>query len=567
VKSASSFLTRTARNSMVWTSVALLAAAALVLISVQIWRAPASPPSFTRLTFENGTIYAARFAPDGQSILYAGAWNDRPVQIFSTVGNSLLAQPLAFGDANLLAVSRSNELALALHGIHNGQLETMNGMLARAPIAGGSPRDVLPDIRWADWDPSGKLAVVHSVNGHSRLEYPIGNVLYRSPGWISHIRFSPRGDFIAFMDHPALWDTRGVVNLVDTAGNVRTLTPEWDCEHGLAWRPDGKEIWFSAVDKGNALHLMAVDLSGKLRTVLDLPSSVHIQDIASDGRVLITLNSTRLDMAYTAIDQAQDVDLSYHDANSARDISGDGQFVLFEDSSEAAGPGYAVLMRRVDGSLPVRLGEGSAGGISPDGKWALSVSTGKKPQVSLLPIGAGQTRTIAVTGLEHLQNGYARFVADGQQFVINGNQTGQATRCYLIEVATGNAKAVSPEGVPCGVFSPDGSAMTVSSDGGIAIYSLNGVKRVIPHLTSDFTPIRWSADGTLLYGYHFGEFPSRIYKVEIATGKESFVKELKPGVPAGVVLVAPIIASSDGHRFAYSYNQTLSSLYLVSGLH
>ena len=567
VKSASSFLTRTARNSMVWTSVALLAAAALVLISVQIWRAPASPPSFTRLTFENGTIYAARFAPDGQSILYAGAWNDRPVQIFSTVGNSLLAQPLAFGDANLLAVSRSNELALALHGIHNGQLETMNGMLARAPIAGGSPRDVLPDIRWADWDPSGKLAVVHSVNGHSRLEYPIGNVLYRSPGWISHIRFSPRGDFIAFMDHPALWDTRGVLNLVDTAGNVRTLTPEWDCEHGLAWRPDGKEIWFSAVDKGNALHLMAVDLSGKLRTVLDLPSSVHIQDIASDGRVLITLNSTRLDMAYTAIDQAQDVDLSYHDANSARDISGDGQFVLFEDSSEAAGPGYAVLMRRVDGSLPVRLGEGSAGGISPDGKWALSVSTGKKPQVSLLPIGAGQTRTIAVTGLEHLQNGYARFVADGQQFVINGNQTGQATRCYLIEVATGNAKAVSPEGVPCGVFSPDGSAMTVSSDGGIAIYSLNGVKRVIPHLTSDFTPIRWSGDGNLLYGYHFGEFPSRIYKVEIATGKEMFVKELKPGVPAGVVLVAPIIASSDGRRFAYSYNQTLSSLYLVSGLH
>lgn len=568
LKSASLFRARTPRSSaMLWALVTALIAALLVLIVAQLWHRPTSSPSFTRLTFENGTIYAARFAPDGQSVVYAAAWNDRPVQLFSTVGNSLLAQPLAFSDANLLGISRANELALALHGIHNGQLETMNGMLARAPIAGGSPREVLPDIRWADWDPSGKLAVVHSVNGHSRLEYPIGTVLYRSPGWISHIRFSPRGDLIAFMDHPALWDTRGVVSLVDTAGHVRTLTRDWDCEHGLAWRPDGKEVWFSAIEKGNGLNLMAVDLSGKLRTVLDLPSSVHIQDIASDGRVLITLNSTRLDMAYTTIDEPQDVDLSYHDQNSVRDISGDGQFVIFEDSSEAAGPGYAVLMRRVDGSLPVRLGEGSAGGISPEGKWTLSVSTGPKPQVTLLPIGPGQPRIIGVTGLEHLQNGYARFLSDGQRFAINGNEAGQATRCYLIEVATGSAKAVTPEGVPCGVFSPDASAMTISSDGGIVIYSLAGTKRTIPHLTSDFTPIKWSKDGALLYGYHFGEFPSRIYKVEIATGKESLLKELKPGVPAGVVLVAPIIASSDGRRFAYSYNQTLSSLFLVSGLH
>ena len=115
------------------------------------------------------------------------------------------------------AVSRSNELALVLHGIHNGQIETMNGMLARAPIAGGSPRELLPDVRWADWDNSGRLAVVHNVDGHSRLEYPIGNVLYESPGWISNVRFSPQGDKIAFMDHPALWDTRGNVTVMDTA--------------------------------------------------------------------------------------------------------------------------------------------------------------------------------------------------------------------------------------------------------------------------------------------------------------------------------------------------------------
>jgi hypothetical protein len=70
-----------------------------------------------------------------------------------------------------------------------------------------------------------------------------------------------------------------------------------------------------------------------------------------------------------------------------------------------------------------------------------------------------------------------------------------------------------------------------------------------------------------LYGYHRGELPSRIYKLEIATGKEVAIHELHPGVPAGIVTVAPIVATRDGRRFAYSYNQTLSVLYLVSGLH
>ena len=80
------------------------------------------------------------------------------------------------------------------------------------------------------------------------------------------------------------------------------------------------------------------------------------------------------------------MDLSWHDWNSARDISSDGQFILFEDASEAARPGYAVVLRKVDGTLPVRLGEGSSGGMSPDGKWAIAISTSQAPQITLLPM-------------------------------------------------------------------------------------------------------------------------------------------------------------------------------------
>ena len=79
-----------------WALVAALSAATILLAIVLLLHTPASPPSYRRLTFEAGTVYSARFAPDGQSIVYSAAWNDKPVQLFSTVGNSLLAAATQF---------------------------------------------------------------------------------------------------------------------------------------------------------------------------------------------------------------------------------------------------------------------------------------------------------------------------------------------------------------------------------------------------------------------------------------------------------------------------------------
>ena len=551
-----------------WALAALFALATLLLAVTLLLQRPHQPPTYQRITFEPGTVYAARFAADGQSIIYGAAWNGKPVQLFSTVGNSLLAQPLNLKDANLLAISPTNELAVVLNGTHDGQLEAIDGVLARAPLAGGSPREVLTEVRWADWNTHGQLAVVHYVEGHSRLEFPIGNVLYQSSGWISHIRFSPGGDQIAFMDHPTLWDTRGIVSVVDLAGHLRTLSHEWESEAGLAWRPDGKEIWFTAANKGNNLDLMAVTLSGKIRTLLDLPVGITIDDIASDGRVLASSYSRRLAVGYTTLGSKEDVDLSWHDWESARDISPDGKFVLFEDASAAAGSMYSVVIRNVDGSLPVRLGEGSSGALSPDGKWAISFASSQFKQLTLLPTGTGQPRVINVTGLDHIQNGWARFLPDGLKLVVNGNQPNEAARCYEIQVSTGKATAVTPQGVLCGPASPDSQSILGRGPGGsMAIYPLNGgTPKPILNVKTKFVAAQWSSDGSLLFGYHAGEFPSRIYRFEIATGKESLLQELKPGVPAGVVMVAPIVVSRDGKRFAYSYNQHLSVLYIISGL-
>ncbi|HTS08873.1 MAG TPA: protein kinase [Candidatus Eisenbacteria bacterium] len=558
------------KNWLPWTISAVLATAVVVLGLAQLLQAPATQPKYERLTFESGTIYSARFGSDGHTVLYSAAWNNQPVRLFSTVGNSTLSQPLQFSDASLLGVSRSGDnLALVMHGTQSGQLEIANGMLASAPMAGGSPREMLNDVRWADWDPDGKLAVVHYNEGHCRLEYPIGNVLYRSAGWIGNIRFSPDGKSIAFMDHPVLWDNRGRVRVTDVAGHVNTLTQEWESAGGLAWRSDGKEIWFAAVNKGMNLNLMAVNLSGKIRTLLDLPVAINLQDVAPDGRVLVSLNSTRLSMEYTRLDSKEGVDLAWHDWNSAREISHDGKFLLFEDASEAAGPNYAVATRNVDGSLPVRLGEGSSGGLSPDGKWAISILPNSTSQLKLLPLGAGEPQDVNVSGLDHLQSGWARFFPDGQHIALNGGQSGHANRCYTVEVSNGVAKPVTPEGIVCGPLSPDGvSLVGTAADRSIAIYSLTGgTPKQVPNFGTSFVAVQWADDGNSLYCYRPGEFPSQVYRVEIATGKAEVVKELKPGVTAGVVMVAPIVVSRDGKYFAYSYNQTLSALYLISGLH
>jgi len=552
-----------------WTLAVVLAAATVLLAAVLLLRTPTAPPTYQRLTSEAGTVYSARFARDGKSIVYSAAWNGNPVQLFTTVGDSLLTQPLALSDASLLAISPGNELAVVLHGTHNGQLETVDGMLARAPLAGGSPKELLGDVRWADWDAQRGLAVVHYVEGPSRLEYPIGNVLYQSGGWISNIRFSPSGDQIAFMDHPKLWDNRGAVRVVDLAGHVKTLTREWESEQGIAWRPDGKEIWFTAIEKGTNLNLMAVTLSRKIRTLLDLPMGIILQDIASDGRVLISLNSKRLAMAYSTLGSTQDKELSWHDWSVAKDITPDGQSVLFEDSSEAAGPGYEVMLRKIDGTLPTRLGDGGAGGLSPDGKWATSVSAGNPDQMTLLPTGPGQPRTVNISGLEHIQNGWARFLSDGQRLITNGNELGHTNRCYMLDLAGGSPKAVTPEGIVCGPSSPDSRFVVgIGQDSALALYPVaGGAPRPLPGMEASFHPVQWSQDGSELYGYRTGELPSKIYKVDISTGKQTVTQELRPGAPAGVVIVTPVVVSRDGTRFAYSYNENLSVLYLVSGLH
>jgi serine/threonine protein kinase/Tol biopolymer transport system component len=528
---------------------------------------PASTPQFRRITFERGTVYSARFSPDSRSILYGASWNGRPMELYSTVGDSPLARPLGFTSAHMLALSSNNELALVLRGTPDRR-DFTDGVLARAPLAGGTPRELLEDVRAADWSNSGDLAVVRHVNGQSRLEYPIGKVLYQTSGSISDPRFSPAGDRVAFMDHPAASDDRGSVCVTDLAGHVTTLSSGWESEEGLKWAPGGDQVWFTASESSaSGRALWAVDLSGRKREILTVPGGLTLHDIAPDGRVLITVDTDRVAMEWMGKDSKDVRDLSWYDWSIAKDITRDGRGVLFEESSEPAGPNYAVAIRNIDGSPPIRLGDGTVGNLSPDGKWAISVFTGLPQHISLYPIGPGEARQIFVPELEHLENGSARFLPDGKRILVNGNAPGHPARTFAVELSGGKPQAITPEGVVAGLPSPDGRYLVGREAGpDLILFPIDEGNPISVRFPPSEWPFQWSADSRAFYVYRLGEIPMKIQRFEIATGKLTELRQLNPTDRAGVVRISPVVATPDASEFAYSYYQTLSVLYVISGL-
>src|SRR5271165_6269453 len=224
-----------------------------------------SPPTYHQLTFRGGTIRMARFAPDGKNIVYSAAWEGNPIDILVTRPDSPESRPFGLSKAEVLSISPDGEMAVLLNS-HNIDPYINVGTLGRVPLGGGAPREVLENVQWADWSPDGtNFAVVREVGGLSRVEYPIGKVLYQTGGWLSHPRVSPKGDLVAFIEHPVRRDDAGSIATVDPSGRKKTLSTGWETAWGLGWSPNGNEIWFSSTRVGYGRYLSAVTLSGKER--------------------------------------------------------------------------------------------------------------------------------------------------------------------------------------------------------------------------------------------------------------------------------------------------------------
>jgi Tol biopolymer transport system component len=253
---------------------------------------------------------------------------------------------------------------------------------------------VLENILWADWTPDGQsLAVIRpGATGAIRLEFPAGNVIYEPKGWVSHVRFSPSGDYLAIGDHVNGGDDGRLV-ILDPRGNRKASSSFYSSVEGLAWAANGKEVWFSAVPSGSARSIYALDLSGKERLIYRAPGGLTIHDIGRTGLVLLTADKSRLSISALPPGETRERSLSWFDWSLLGDMSADGKTILFSETGEAAGPNSSIFLRQTDGSPAIRLGEGSFGNLSPDGQWVLA-AVGSPAKLVLLPTGVGEARQL-----------------------------------------------------------------------------------------------------------------------------------------------------------------------------
>jgi eukaryotic-like serine/threonine-protein kinase len=551
--------------------IALTALIAGALAGVWFGRktATAPVPTFRELSFRRGALYAARFAPDPRSAVYSAAWEGDPQAVFISSPNSTESRDLSLPGTEVLAVSSGGQIAvLRRFGISPNHF-THRGTLAQVSIGADAPRDLLDNVEAADWVPGqDALAVVHVVNGQSRIEYPIGKVLYETSGWISNIRFSSRGDKIAFIDHNLLGDDGGTISVVDLNGKKSDLTERWASAVGAAWSPSGDEIWFTATATGFSRSLRGVTLSGKLRELLSAPGTLTLHDVGAGGRALISRDAMRAGAIGLAPGESKERDLSWQDWTVPVDISEDGKQILFIEAGEAGGGEYAVFSRDTTGSSAVRLGQGSANAFSADGKWALVLRQNiSPPDFVLLPTGVGEQHSVS-TGKVIPAVG---LFADSKRIIFQGNEPGHATRVYTMNLDGGEPRAITPEGFALGSYpraaSPDGKRIAVVGSEGIALVSVDGGDpQAVRGSQPNDAPLRWMKSGNALFVGQRGETSCPVWRLDLQSGARTPWKTVSPADVAGVTGVSCPRLSADEQHYVFGYIRDLSDLFLVEHL-
>lgn len=552
------------RSRRRWVVPALVAAVAGLgagtWLSLRLFRK--EPVAFQRLTYSYGDVYSAKFAPNG-TVVYTAQWAGSQPTLFSAQPGNREARDLGLPSGTIESVSGSGELAILIGGGDAGT----SGTLAQVPLSGGAPRAILEHVWFADWSPAGNsLAVVRTENGHHRVEYPIGKVVYETQALRPpiYLRVSRRGDQVAFFDFTTDGDYSLIV--VDAGGKSRVLSRSWRAVAGEAWSRDDREIWIGGGRTGADPALWAVDLSGRERRLTEIAGWPSLQDLSPDGRLLVTNTDSRVGIRCLAPGAAEERDLAWLDASGIWDISNDGSQIIFMELSSGEGRNSAIYLRRTDGSPAVRLGYGARPTLSGDGKWVACVRRVRDTsRLVLLPAGVGEEKILS-TGA--IQPETAEWFPDGKRLLVTGNEPKQPPRTYELDLDTGKISPVTAPGLRASGISADGKFAAIIDGGKLSLHSLTGGRDIpLGKVEPDVSVIRSSGDGRYLFLQRAqNKRPSAtILRMDVRTGRQEVWRELKLVDPAALFFGMARI-SADGKAYAYSFQRDLATLYLVTGV-
>ena len=214
------------------------------------------------------------------------------------------------------------------------------------------------------------------------------------------------------------------------------------------------------------------------------------------------------------------------------ELARDGRRLLFFEAVE-----LATYLRPMDGGPAVRLCEGLASGLSPDGEWVARIGmdhfTGR---FTLLPTGAGEPRVVAgpriapwalavVRGRPALPGDRPRARAAPAR--VGGRHARRARRARSPRRASA-AGSSRPTGRTAACARPEGEGFLYPVDG-------EGEPRPIPGFEPGDHMRQWSADGRSLYVSVRYARPARVMRLDLATGERVPWRDFPQADPAGIV--------------------------------
>lgn len=519
-------------------------------------------PHFRQLIFDTGSIPTARFLP-GTHVAAFTALQPGGKRASKTVEvGDLQTKPLDAAGTILSSVNSRGELAF----VSNGQQHTSaTGARLMAMNSQGNWTGKIADgVLAADWSPrNSDLAVARHEGALSVIEFPRGHPVFSTRGWVSDLRVSPRGDRVAFWEHPVRDDTGGAVEVVERSGKANRLTSLWSSASGLAWSPSGSEIWFSAGRDGITLSIYGVNLQGKVRDIFAGPSSVRLLDFSKTGEVLMTVDNTRMNMMSGTLGETGETDVSQFDYSHADAISADGRLLLFTECGSPVGRHYTAYLRNLQTGETTQLGAGRALALSADGTKAITIDPQDRTVLTMHDIASKTSRTLPNEGLQYQ---WARFLpGKTSEILVGGSHRNMPLAMYKQCTDAGTLDRVAaPVYLDNVVISSSGRQIAGTAEGRLRAFEWSTGRELPLPAQAGPVPLAWSADGLRLFA--MDKEALEMSSIDIATGATEVWRDLAGRERTDFVCVASAVAAPDAGVYAYSLHLSSSRLYLVSGL-